>query len=417
MRPHRSIATLVALVALAILAMPSAAGAAPGMEIAVQDDHALITNAYRSANRNKTLDLAQRFRTKWVRANVLWAAANGRQAKLKSKPKTPKYDFTSYDQLVLAARQRGMQVELTISGSAPAWATGNKKIGPYKPNATYFRQFVGAVARQYNGLVTRYSIWNEPNLVPWLAPLSSAPKLYRSLYAAGYSEIKKVNPNATVLIGETSPYGTKGRSMPPIEFLRKVLAAGALKSDGYAHHPYDFQHAPGYKWPGSTNATLGTLSNLTNELDRQAKSGRLRTPGGAALDIFLTEYGYLRAGRYKLSEGQRATYLKQAYDIALANPRVRQMLQYLLIEPAKKYRFFDMSLANAKGKTFGAAFQALVDWTGAHAGSINGSVPGAGGGGGGSTGGGGSGGGGGGGGGGGTPSCAPLPVCPPATLR
>jgi GH35 family endo-1,4-beta-xylanase len=373
MRPAFTKFLPAALAATAVLALPSAAGAAPGMEIAVQDDHALVTQSYSKANRNVTLDLARRFQTKWVRANVLWAASNGKQAKLKNKPANPTYDFTSYDQLILAARERDMEVELTISGSAPAWATGDKKIGPNKPNAKYFREFVKAVVAHYSGLVTRYSIWNEPNLSPWLAPLASAPKLYRSLYAAAYSEIKKANPNAQVLIGETSPYGTKGRSTPPIEFIRKMLAGGPLTADGYAHHPYDFQHAPNFKWPGSTNATLGTLSNLTKELDRQAKSGRLRTPGGAALDIYLTEYGYLRAGRHKLSEGKRAQYLKQAYDIALATPRVRQMLQYLLIEPTKKYQFFDMSLANSSGKTFGAAFNALVKWSTNNQSQINGS--------------------------------------------
>jgi hypothetical protein len=372
MRPAFTKLLPAAAVAACALAVPSTAGAAQGMEIAVQDDLALVTQSYSSANRGKTLDLAAQFQTKWVRANILWSAVNGKQAKAKKRPSTPKYDFTSYDALVLAAHQRGMEVEFTIGGSAPAWAAGNKKIGPYKPNARYYREFVRAVMKQYTGLVKRYSIWNEPNLAPWLAPLRDAPKLYRSLYAAGYSEVKKADPNAEVLIGETSPYGARNRSIPPVEFLRKLLAGGKLVADGYAHHPYDFQHKPSFKWPGSTNATLGTLSNLTKELDRQAKSGKLRTPGGDALDVWITEYGYLRSGRHGLNEAKRAQYLKEAYNIALKNPRVRQMLQYLLIEPAKKYRFFDMSLANQKAKSFGAAFQALVDWTTDNSSQING---------------------------------------------
>jgi hypothetical protein len=361
----------VALVAAAF-AVPTSANAATGMEIAVQDDHALVTAAYGKPVRDKTLDLAGQFQTKWIRANVLWAASNGSQAKQKSAPSSPKYDFTGYDELINAARARGMQVEFTLTGPAPAWATGNKKVGPYKPNAKHFRNFVKAAVTHFGGNVVRYSIWNEPNLAPWLAPLKSAPGLYRSLYKSAYGEIKKANPNAGVLIGETSPYATKNRSLAPVDFLRKVLSGQKFKADGYAHHPYDFQHKPNYKWPGSTNATLGTLSNLTKELDRQAKAGRLQTPGGKALDLYLTEYGYLRQGRYKLSESKRASYLKQAYDIAYKNKRVKQMLQYLIIQPTSKYAFFDMSLANRKASPFGASFKALVDWTAGRSGQING---------------------------------------------
>jgi hypothetical protein len=372
MRPAFRKFVPAALAAVGVLALPSAAGAAPGMEIAVQDDHALVTQAYSGANRTKTLDLAAQFQTKWIRANVLWASVNGSQSKSRTKPASVKYDLTSYDALVLAARQRGMQVELTLTGDAPAWATGDKKRGHNKPNAKLFGEFARAVVAHFGSTVNRYTVWNEPNLGPWLLPLKDAPKIYAGLYKAGYAAVKAANPSAEVLFGETSPYGTKGRSTPPVEFIRKALAGQKLVADGYAHHPYDFQHAPNYKWPGSTNATLGTISNLTKELDRQAKAGRLRTPGGKALDVYFTEYGYLRAGKYGLSESKRAAYLKQAYAIALKNPRVRQMLQYLVIEPAKKYRFFDMSLANAKGSTFGAAFKSLVDWSNANATKING---------------------------------------------
>jgi hypothetical protein len=356
--------------ALVILAVPASAPAATGMEIAVQDDAALVTQ---ETLRPKALALAGQLNARWIRANVLWAATNdAKQAKSTKPPATPKYDLTSYDALVLAARAQGIQVELTLTGDAPKWATGNKKKGHYKPSAKYFGDFASRVVTHFGSNVNRYAVWNEPNLGPWLEPLKDGPKLYTALYKAGYSAIKKANPDAQVLIGETSPYGTKGRSTPPIEFLRKALSGQHLKADGYAHHPYDFQHKPSTKWPGSTNATLGTLSNLTKELDRQAKAGRLRTPGGDALDVYLTEYGYLRAGRYAKSESVRASYLKQAYGIALKNPRVRQILQYLLLEPTSHYKFFDMSLANRKGKVFGAAFDALVDFTTSNASKLNG---------------------------------------------
>jgi hypothetical protein len=383
-------AALLAAVALAAAALTPApaALAAPGMEIAVQDDFVFVTQSY--YKRSSALKRIDQMHARWIRVNVIWSSANGAQAGKKAKPSKVSYDWTAYDSLVNAARAHGVNLQMTLTGPAPAWATGNKKVGPFQPNPKYFQQFVRAAVEHFGPFVDRYSVWNEPNLAPWLAPLASAPKLYHALYAAAYGEIKRDDPTAQVLIGETSPYSTPRRSTAPVTFIDKVLKSGALTADGYAHHPYDLGHKPSFAYPGGGNATMATLGNLTAELDRQAAAGRLRTPDGHALDLWLTEYGYLRSGRYGVSESKRADYLRQGYDMALANPRVRQILQYLLVQPTKGYTFFDMSLLNQKGKPFGKAFTALTDWTTAHQGEINGNVPGAGGGGG--TGGGGGGG-------------------------
>jgi hypothetical protein len=411
-RALRSAVVLAAVVlAAALTLVPApAAVAAPGMELAVQDDFVFVTQSY--YKRASALKRIGQLRSRWVRVNVLWSSVNGTQAHSKSKPHHVLYDWTAYDSLVNAARERGVHLQLALTGSAPAWATGNKKVGPYQPSPKYFQQFVRAAVQHFGAFVDRYSVWNEPNLKGWLAPLDGAPKIYRSLYSAAYSEIRKGDPSAQVLIGETSPYATPKRSTGPVTFLNKVLKYGPLVADGYAHHPYDLGHKPGFKYPGAGNATLATLGNLTAELDRQAATGRLRTPAGRPLDLWLTEYGYLRSGRYGVSEAKRASYLRKAYDMALANPRVRQILQYLLVEPAPGYTFFDTSLLNKKGKPFGKSFQTLADWANAHQGEINGNVPSSGGGGNGGGGGGGNGGGNGNGGGGGF--CAPLvPLCLP----
>ena len=252
---------------------------------------------------------------------------------------------------------------MTLTGPAPRWATGNHRIGIYKPKGSLFGDFAKAAAKQFKGLVDRYSIWNEPNLVAWIAPLKSNASIYRSLYVAGYNGIKSVNPSAKVLIGETSPYAlAKGRATAPIAFLRAVAKSGHLTADGYAHHPYDFRHAVTFNYPGKDNATLKTLGNLTSALDKLAASHRLTTPGGKALDVYLTEWGYMAPGtKYGVSESTRAKYLTQGFDMAVANPRVRELLQYLLVAPGKKYRFFDMSLVSRKGSQ-GAAFNALSKW-------------------------------------------------------
>jgi hypothetical protein len=388
------------LVAGSLLGTAGTAHAATGMTIGAQDDAVFVSQAY--FNRERAFQRLEQFHVRRLRVNVLWATIVN-SPRSRTKPSSVRYDFTGLDNLILAARAHGIKLQLTLTTPAPAWAAGNHKVGPYKPNVKLFKEFVTAAATHFKGIIDRYSIINEGNLAPWLAPLKSGPKLYRKLYVAGYNTIKTIDPAAQVQIGETSPYGTRNRSTSPVTFLRAVLAGGPLKSDGYAHHPYDFQHKPNFKYPGKANATLGTIKNLIKELDRQAANGRLQTPGGQPLDVYVTEYGYLRAGRFGLSESRRAKYLRQAYDIALANPRIKQMLQFLLVEPGRKYKFFDMSLVSRKDKA-GKAFDALVGWTTDHLGQLNAnpnSPPPASGGGGGSQGGG------------GTPACGtPLPLCP-----
>ena len=62
-----------------------------------------------------------------------------------------------------------------------------------------------------------------------------------------------------------------------------------------------------------------------------------------------------------MPEEARAKYLVQAFEIARKNKRVKQMLQYLVVEPGPGYEFFDTSLI-AKDGTKTATFDALRGW-------------------------------------------------------
>jgi hypothetical protein len=348
---------------LAIAALPATLAVAPahaakGMEVATQDDAVLVNQSYYS--RASEFKLLAKLQVTRIRVNVQWANVVN-QAKSKKRPSKITYNWTPYDQLLNQATANGVKLQLALSGQAPAWATGNHKLGPYKPNAKLYGQFAKDAATHFRGYVDRISIYNEPNFVGWIAPLKSAPKIYRKLYVAGYNAIKRVDPTIKVLIGETSPYAEPKRATAPLAFLRGVVAGGGLKADGYAHHPYDYLHAPSYRYPGRDNVTLGTLSRLETALDSLAASGKLITPEGDPLDIYLTEYGYMHGGKYRTPESRRAGYLVQAFKLAQKDERVKEMLQFLVIEPPKKYRFFDMSIASRSGQPT-STFRALASW-------------------------------------------------------
>jgi hypothetical protein len=370
-RPHR-IALALTLTLVVALSGGSQAQAASGMELALQDDATFVTQEYSRVGYGRAFPMLNELRVKWLRVNIGMATVIGaRAARARSKPSDVRYDFSAYDLLVNAAQANGIQLEVGLTGSFPAWATGNKKVGPYKPKASYYREFVEAAVAHLGAHVHRWSIMNEPNHTGWLAPLKSQASLYRALYLAGYDAIKDADPSDEVLIGETAPYSSRsGVATPPLKFLAQLVRRGGLKADGYAHHPYDFNHAPTYKFPGKDNVTLSGLDKLVKALDAAQRKRLLTTPEGGKLDLFLTEFGYLRSGKQKQSESNRVKYLKKAYDMALKHPRVKQMLHFLLVQPAKRYRFFDTSLANQSGGRT-KAFNALKSWASSNASRIN----------------------------------------------
>lgn len=358
---RRHLTTTALIVVLTTLALGSApAHAAKGMEVGLQDDAAFVSEI--GLKRTKALKLADRLSVTRIRVNIAWAKVVSSPGK-KKRPKHRHYDFTSYDALYKAARHHGIKLQLTLTGNAPAWATNNHKVGGDRPNPKYWEEFVKAAARHFGHHVDRYTIWNEPNYKAWLGPLSAGPKLYHELYTRAYKIIRKRDPKAKIFIGETAPYAQSKRCTAPLEFLRKLVSYGPLRADGYTHHPYDFRHSVDYRYPGSDNVTMSGLSRLTNELDKLAKQKKLRTPKGRALNVYLTEYGYMKTGKYKVSEDKRAKYLTKAFQMALDNPRVKQMTQYTLVRPPWHKEFFDTSIVAKKSGKPTKTFKALEHWT------------------------------------------------------
>src|SRR3954468_23963723 len=181
---------LICTLTLALaLAVQAPAHAAHGMELAVQDDAVLMSRLYGSVP--KTMKLVTQLGASRIRANVTWSYVVGKAARWRTAPKHIAYNWTGYDALIRAAAARGIRVQLTLTGPAPAWATGNRRVGHYKPKSSAFRAFASAAAQHFRGTVDRYSIWNEPNYVRWLAPLDRGPKLYRALYVAAHAPLHR----------------------------------------------------------------------------------------------------------------------------------------------------------------------------------------------------------------------------------
>jgi hypothetical protein len=373
--PRRLLVLFVSLAA--VLALAPGALAGPKMELGMQDDDLFVPQYGLIFPLATGLDRTQALNVSWIRTQVVWARAmTPAQSTATKPPKTVTWNFQPWDRLIAAARQRGNHVEITLTGPAPAWAAGNHKVGVFRPNAARYATFVKAAVKHFRTRVKRYSLWNEPNWIGWLAPVKEQPKLYRALYVSAYKAARKQSPKAQILMGETSAYHERGLATAPLALLRGVLCVNKkykrvkvkhkycapLSADGYAVHPYDPDHAPNYKFPGSDNVTIGTLSHLTATLDRLQKAKVLKVRGAKRMPVYLTEFGYRLAGKHGIPEARRKKYLIQAYKIAQRNARVRQMLYFQLVEPPPGPHDFWQAYLVKPDNTVTSSYTALRAW-------------------------------------------------------
>ncbi len=67
----------------------------------------------------------------------------------------PAHHWDRYDELVVAAEQRGLAVYFNPTGAGPRWAhrrtTNKASQGAYRPSPKQFRKFVTAAGRRYSG--------------------------------------------------------------------------------------------------------------------------------------------------------------------------------------------------------------------------------------------------------------------------
>lgn len=351
-----------------------------------------------------TLDELKRLGVNVVRVFVPWNAV----APATPPPPSPAAsdaayaagDWAPFDAIVRDAAPRGLQVYLTLEGGAPRWATGPgapasaPEGGTYwKPSAAAFGAFVRAAGTRYSGHYTPsgassplprisfWSLWNEPNDGPQLAPqttgnstIEASASMYRGLVDAGWSALQATGHGAdTILIGELAPYGQTGPGSPgtfgemvPLRFVRalycvdsslrplqasaaaargcpttssasKAFAAdhpGLFHATGFAVHPYPGpgRIPPNFVPPGSPDfANLAALPNLEQLLDK------LTSSYGAAkrFPLYSTEYGYFTdppspdGAPYPVA----ADYLNWAEYMSWRDPRIVAWDQYLLVDP------------------------------------------------------------------------------------
>ena len=270
--------TIILAFLLSLVVAAPAGAATRGLEVGFTDD--LFTSA-NAADRGWSLDAARSSGASIVRINLFWRSVAPTKPATPQNPADPAYRWTNYDAGVRDAQARGLTVLLTITG-APPWAEGpgrsnSAAIGTWKPNAAALGDFAVAAARRYPS-VTRWQVWNEPNLSNHLAPqwtrrkgkyVSAAAPRYRSMLNAAYAGLKSVNRGNTVVVGGAAPYGDPpgGSRTRPLTFWETVLKR-RTSFDVFAHHPYSVS-APRRHALSPKDVSVPDVSRLTRAVSRR----------------------------------------------------------------------------------------------------------------------------------------------------
>jgi len=233
--------------------------------------------------------------------------------------------WAKYDQIVELTQAHDLRLMVRLS-NPPEWSRENPDAGAFAPPDDYqdFVNYAVAVAERYQGQITHYQIWNEPNIYPEWGNNFVDPAGYTEMLCRTYSALKQVDPNIVVISGAIAPTisldGYFGFS--DLIFLQEMYDNGASDC-------FDVLSAQGYGlFSGPTDrrlrATSVNVARHTYYRDIMVKNGDAHKPiwlseaaWNATLDAELPRDqidAYSQFGN--VTQEQAAHYMPQLFDRA-----------------------------------------------------------------------------------------------------
>jgi hypothetical protein len=300
---------------------------------------------------DRALDQIAAIGATWVRFDLNWSIVEARRGH---------DDWARVDELVIAARARGLRLLATLAYTPP-WARagrGDDKQPPRDPRD--YARFAAAAAERYGpDEIAAWELWNEPNNGMFWAPRPDAGAYARLARLAG-AAIHRQRPGATVVLAGLSPGGplldwsaADGTVVSPWRFLRDVDDAGATSSvDAIGFHPYAVQ-------------PLGPDGRAEANPFQQTRALRalLDVRGHAELPIWGTEAGAWTGGDGGISESAQARAVRDYLRAWHAFPRTGPFFYYELrdapgVGPGDRH--FGLLRSDGSSRPAYAAFDALV---------------------------------------------------------
>jgi polysaccharide biosynthesis protein PslG len=219
-----------------------------------------------------------------VRVIVPWGAIRpaepGSPLEVLFPPNWDKMDF-----IVEEAQERGFAV-LGVLNATPYYGgqnnTGCLGCPNVAPDPTDYAAFAAEVAERYQGQISAYEIWNEPNSYRSWSPAVD-PVAYTRVLKAAYTAIKGADPDATVVAGVLGAVISVGNfTMDPVTFVKTMYANGAKGYfDALSYHPYNYQRTFAEQNPSFLSPLQMLLEMRQTMLNN----------GDDLVKIWATEYG------------------------------------------------------------------------------------------------------------------------------
>ncbi|HXU44662.1 MAG TPA: NBR1-Ig-like domain-containing protein [Thermoanaerobaculia bacterium] len=297
--------SLLALVLAFLAAVPlAAADASPfGVNIHSPQGAELIAR----------LDQAKRAGFGWVRIDFVWAFV---------EPAQDQFFWQPYDDIVAAARARGLSIYATLA-YAPPWATDGPEISGVPRSGNDWADVCFHAADRYRGQIAVWGMWNEPNLDRFWS--GSRSQYIDLILKPGADAIRSADAGA-MIAGPDLAHLTSGDS-DWFVWLRDILGRASDRLDIVSHHIYDRDGARDVTKKLDDNTQFGgtpSLWPLVNPSLREV----LREAGWFGRPVWLTETGWATD---QVGDGRQASYFSALYSDWFTQQPGREWLDKIFI--------------------------------------------------------------------------------------
>ena len=228
--------------------------------------------------------------------------------------------WDKYDRIVDLANERDIEIVARLE-KPPRWAReGQENVdqfpdGPPDEIADWVN-YIETVVGRYEGRITYYQLWNEPNLEGEWGGHPIDPAAYVELLRAGYEAVKRVDPDAVVLLAGLAPTDQRGPdNLNEFLFLQEVYDNG-----GADYFDIATVMVYGYGYSPSDRRVEFERNNFSRPIQTREVMER---NGDADKPIWAVEYGWVSlpedwAGEPSpwgppVTEEQQAEYLVEGY--------------------------------------------------------------------------------------------------------
>lgn len=164
----------------------------------------------------------------WDRIDLWWHVV---------EPKRGQWDFSRSDACFAAYERNGVQwYPILCYGSA--WFEQGRNTPRSEQDFADFAQYVSRTVSRYRGRAPYWSMWNEPNILPFWAPQPDV-EAYTKLMKLAYPALKKADPKAKLCAPVIAPLGSWDRS-----FVERMYQAGGKDYFDVFDYHYYRHHAP-----------------------------------------------------------------------------------------------------------------------------------------------------------------------------